>query len=77
VRAALRRIVASLAFPRPRVGTTVGEQMVLGPADEYPVGSFTLIHARAEVCNGSVRSCRGASAPFYLVHAPARCISPT
>jgi hypothetical protein len=70
LRAVLGRIVASLAFRRPQVGTIVGEQTVLRPADAYPVLSFTLVHARAEICNGSVRSCRAGSAPFYLVHAP-------
>jgi hypothetical protein len=69
-RSALRRIIASLAFRRPQVGTTVGEQTVLGSADAYPVGSFTLIHAGAEICSGSVRSCRAGRAPFYLAQAP-------
>jgi hypothetical protein len=56
-RAALQRAVASLSFPRLRVGQTVGYGFrVLEPASRYPVGSFTSVHLQGQ--------------PFYLVHAP-------
>jgi hypothetical protein len=56
-RAALGRVVSSLAFPRLRVGETVGHGFrVLEPASRYRVGSFTRVRAQGQ--------------PFYLVHAP-------
>lgn len=56
-RSELARVVASLRFPRPRVGRIVGEGFrVFHPAKRYPVGSFTRV--------------RVAGKPFYLVHAP-------
>jgi len=56
-RAALGRVVASLAFPRLRAGETVGHGFrVFEPASRYRVGSFTRVRAQGQ--------------PFYLVHAP-------
>jgi hypothetical protein len=56
-RAALARIVASLAFPRLRAGQTVGYGFrVFQPSRSYPVGSFTRVRVQGQ--------------PFYLVHAP-------
>ena len=68
--------VRSLVFPRLRQGQSVGDEQVLGLARDYPVGSFTLVHAAGEVCSGSVDTCRSGRAPFYLVHAPGRLAQP-
>jgi len=59
LRAELAHAVASLSVPPLRPGTDVNGLTVLGPASDYPVGSFTLVHAA-----DSDRT------PFYLVHAP-------
>lgn len=56
-RAALARVVASLSFPRLRVGETVGYGFrVFGSSTRYPVRSFTRVRVQGQ--------------PFYLVHAP-------
>jgi hypothetical protein len=56
-RSQLARVVSSLAFPRLRVGETVGYGFsVLPPASRYPVGSVTRVRVQRQ--------------PFYLVHAP-------
>jgi hypothetical protein len=75
-RAEIEAVVRSLAFPKLHPGETVGDEQVLGRARDYPVGSFTLIHATGEVCNGAVSTCRSGQAPFYLVHAPGRLHQP-
>jgi hypothetical protein len=63
LRAELANAIASLSFPRLAPGTGVGAAVVLGPASRYPVGSFTLVHARF---------LNGRTEPIYLVHAPGR-----
>ncbi len=75
-RAEIEAVVRSLAFPKLHPGQTVGDEQVLGLARDYPVGSFTLIHAAGEVCSDQVDSCRSGRAPFYLVHAPGRLHQP-
>lgn len=56
-RATLAQVVSSLAFPRLRVGETVGYGFrVFASARSYPVGSFTRVRVQGQ--------------PFYLVHAP-------
>ncbi len=55
-RAILRRVVASLVFPRLHVGETAGGFQVFVQASQYPVGSFTRIDVQGQ--------------PYYLVHAP-------
>ncbi len=56
-RATLAQVVASLAFPRLRVGETVGYGFrVFAAARQYPVGSFTRVRVQGQ--------------PFYVVHAP-------
>jgi hypothetical protein len=71
-REALEQVIASLAFPRLRPGTTVGAGLtVLQRSSRYPVSSFTLFHAPGAICTAAVH-CHGGSAPFYLVHAPGR-----
>lgn len=63
LRRELANTIASLSFPRLRRGTDVGNAVVLGPASDYPVGSFTRVHARFGP---------GGVEPFYLAHAPGR-----
>ena len=63
LRLELANTIASLSFPRLRSGTNVADGVILGPASDYPVGSFTLVHARFGP---------GGLEPFYLVHAPGR-----
>jgi hypothetical protein len=63
LRAELATTIASLSFPHLAPGTQVGDAVVLGPASRYPLGSFTLIHARFT---------GGRDQPIYLVHAPGR-----
>ena len=63
LRRELANTIASLSFPRLHPGTHVGLGVLLGPAANYPVGSFTLVHARF----GTSRS-----EPFYLAHGPGR-----
>jgi hypothetical protein len=75
-RAAIEAVIASLAFPRLHPGEQAGDETVLGPASRYRVGSFTLIHARGELCDGSVYRCHAGRQPFYLVHAPGRLHQP-
>jgi hypothetical protein len=56
-RVTLKRIVASLAFPRLHLGQTVGYGFqVFAQASRYPVGSFTRVRVQGQ--------------PFYLVHPP-------
>jgi hypothetical protein len=56
-RAELGRVVASLSFPRLRIGETVGYGFrVFADARRYPVRSFTRVRVHGQ--------------PFYLVHAP-------
>ncbi len=59
----LANLIASLSFPRLRPGTRIGIGVVVGPASDYPVGSFTLVHVR--FANGHLER-------VYLVHAPGR-----
>lgn len=75
-RAEIEAVVRSLVFPKLRPGERVGDEQVLGLARDYPVGSFTLIHAVGEVCNGPLSTCDSGHAPFYLVHAPGRLDQP-
>jgi hypothetical protein len=75
-RATIEAVIASLTFRALRTGEQAGDETVLGSASHYPVGSFTLIHARGELCDGSVYRCRNGSQPFYLVHAPGRLHQP-
>lgn len=75
-RAAIKSVIASLTFPPLHTGGQAGDETVLGAATNYPVGSFTLIHAHGEICNGSVYRCHSGSQPFYLVHAPGRLHQP-
>jgi hypothetical protein len=75
-RATIEAVIASLTFPRLHTGEQAGEEAVLAPASRYPVGSFTLIHARGELCDGSVYRCHAGRQPFYLVHAPGRLHQP-
>jgi len=75
-RAAIDGTIASLAFPALHTGDRAGDETVLGPASRYPVGSFTLVHAPGQICNGSVSTCFAADQPFYLVHAPGRLHQP-
>ncbi len=75
-RAAIVAVIASLSFPRLHTGEEVGDEVVLGPASRYPVGSFTLVHAPGELCDGSVYRCHYGGQPFYLVHAPGRLHQP-
>jgi len=57
LRAALERVVSSLAFPHPQPGTLVGDGFtVLALESRYPARSFTRVRAQGQ--------------PFYLVHAP-------
>jgi hypothetical protein len=63
LRSDLANTVASLAFRRLAPGSLVDGAEILGPASAYPVGSFTLFHARF---GGN------SSGPIYLVHAPGR-----
>jgi hypothetical protein len=55
--------IASLTFRALSPGTQVGPGVLLGPATDYPIGSFTRIE---------VRFPGGPSEPIYLVHAPGR-----
>jgi hypothetical protein len=56
-RAALAQMIASISFPRLRVGAMVGYGFrVFAPGDRYPAGSFTRVQVQGQ--------------PFYLVHAP-------
>lgn len=75
-RSEIDAVVRSLTFPRLHPGESAGDEHVLQLARDYPVGSFTLIHAAGEVCNGPVSTCRSGQAPFYLVHAPGRLDQP-
>jgi hypothetical protein len=75
-RAAIKTVIASLAFPPLHTGERARDESVLGPAKSYPVGSFTLVHAHGQVCDGSVYRCFAADQPFYLVHAPGRLHQP-
>jgi hypothetical protein len=75
-RAAIEAVIASLWFPPLHTGEQLGDEVVLGPASAYPVGSFTLVHAPGELCNGSVYRCHYGRQPFYLVHAPGRLHQP-
>lgn len=75
-RAAIKTVIASLTFPPLRSGERVGDETVLGPASDYPVGSFTLVHAPGQVCDASVYRCHYGIQPFYLVHAPGRLHQP-
>jgi hypothetical protein len=75
-RAAIDAVIASLTFPRLHLGEQAGDEAVLRLASRYPVGSFTLIHAGGQVCDGSAHRCRAGSQPFYLVHAPGRLHQP-
>ena len=59
----LASTIASLSFRRLAPGSHVGASEILGPASGYPVGSFTLVHARFA---------SNSSEPIYLVHAPGR-----
>ena len=63
LRSDLANTIASLAFRRLAAGSEVGGGEILGPASAYPVGSFTLFHARFA---------GNSSEPIYLVHAPGR-----
>ena len=63
LRGDLARAIASLSFRRLAPGSHVGDSEILGPASRYPVGSFTLVHARFA---------SNPSEPIYLVHAPGR-----
>ena len=63
LRSDLANTIASLAFRRLAPGSQVDGAEILGPASAYPVGSFTLFHARF---GGN------AGEPVYLVHAPGR-----
>jgi hypothetical protein len=63
LRSDLANTIASLAFRRLAPGSPVGGGEILGPASAYPVGSFTLFHARFA---------GHSSEPIYLVHAPGR-----
>ena len=64
LRSDLANTIASLGFRRLAPGSQVdGGAEILGPASAYPVGSFTLFHARF---GGN------SSEPVYLVHAPGR-----
>ena len=76
LRAQLARVIASVAFPPLRPGTNVNGLTVLQSASHYPVGSFTLVHARGAICDGHANDCVSGSAPFYLVHAPGRLHTP-
>ena len=76
LRASITKVIASVAFPRPHAGTEAGGLTVLGPAKHYPVGSFTLIHARSAICSEGANRCHTGTAPFYLVHAPGRLHQP-
>jgi len=72
-RAMIAAVVASLRFPLLKTGEVAnGEEIDLGPAGRYPVGSFTLVHAPGAICDGKAFDCHSGSAPFYLVHAPGR-----
>lgn len=75
-RAAIEAVIASLSFPRLHPGEQTGDETVLRLASDYRVGSFTLIHAPGEVCDGSVYHCHSARRPFYLVRAPGRLRQP-
>jgi hypothetical protein len=75
-RATIAGVIASLAFPRLHSGETAGDEVVLRPTSRYPVSSFTLVHARGELCDGSVQRCHAGPQPFYLVHAPGRLHQP-
>ena len=59
----LAKTIASLSFRRLVPGSRVGGGEIVGPASAYPVGSFTLFHARFPGNH---------SEPIYLVHAPGR-----
>jgi len=63
LRLELANVIASLSFPHWPAGTSVGLAVLLGPATDYPVGSFTLVHARYRASRVE---------PVYLVHAPGR-----
>jgi hypothetical protein len=71
-RAALETVIASLTFPPLDTGEQAGDETVLGLASRYPIGSFTLVRAPGELCDGSVYRCHAGRQPFYLVHAPGR-----
>ena len=63
-RSELAAVVKSLAFRRLAPGTQVaGDSYLVGPANRFPVGSFTRIQTRVPG--------HGAT-PVYLVHAPGR-----
>ena len=65
-RNAIRRLIASVRFPRLKSGSvTGGIFQVLGYADEYPVGSVTRFDAAA-----LAEAHHASGSPFYLVHAP-------
>lgn len=63
LRSDLASAIASLSFRQLAPGSHVGDAEILGPASRYPVGSFTLVHARFA---------SNPSEPIYLVHAPGR-----
>ena len=69
-------IAAPPTFPPLHTGEQVGDETVLDPASAYPVGSFTLVHAPGQLCDGSVYQCHYGRQPFYLVHAPGRLHQP-
>jgi hypothetical protein len=71
-RAAIEAVITSLTFPPLHTGEQAGDEIVLGPASRYPIGSFTLVRAPGELCDGSVYRCHAGRQPFYLVHAPGR-----
>jgi hypothetical protein len=56
LRSTLARVVASLSFPRLRVGETGRRFRVFQPSSRYPIGSFVRVTVQGQ--------------PFYLVHAP-------
>lgn len=58
----LANVIRSLRFPRLHPGSQAGNGVLLQPAVDYPVGSFT----RAQGTFGITRE------SFYLVHAPGR-----
>ena len=70
LRTVLARVLASLRFAAQHPGRTVGPgEFVLQTPSRYPSGSFTLMHAPGEICDGSVDHCHNGFAPLYLVHA--------
>jgi hypothetical protein len=75
LRGELARVDSSLSFAPLHPGTEVNGLTTLGPAREYPVGSFTLVRVVPTIDCGPASACHSGT-PLYLVHAPGRLLQP-